>query len=101
VYAATKAALAAFADGLRMDLFGTALRVTVLAPGRVETNLYDDTLGGHDAAVTKLYSGAKAIQTTDIAALVGMALDMPPHVDVTRLEVMPTAQVFGGSAIAD
>jgi 3-hydroxy acid dehydrogenase / malonic semialdehyde reductase len=100
VYSATKAGLAAFAEGLRMDLLGTALRVTLLAPGRVETNLYDATLGGHDAAVAKLYSGATAIQPADLAALVGVALSLPAHVDVTRLEVMPTAQVFGGSAIS-
>ena len=100
VYSATKAGLAAFADGLRMDLLGTALRVTLLAPGRVETNLYDATLGGHDAAIAKLYSGAIAIQPANIATLVGVALSLPAHVDVTRLEVMPTAQVFGGSALS-
>ena len=58
IYSATKAALQAFADGLRMDLHGAAVRVTVLAPGRVETNLYDEAMGGHDAAVARLYSGA-------------------------------------------
>ena len=101
VYSATKAALQAFADGLRMDLHGAHVRVTVLTPGRVETNLYDEALGGHDAAVTRLYSGATAIQPADIAALVGVALTMPEHVDVTRIEVVPTMQVFGGSAIAE
>jgi 3-hydroxy acid dehydrogenase / malonic semialdehyde reductase len=99
VYSATKAALAAFADGLRLDLFGSAIRTTVLAPGRVETNLYDETLGGHDAALAKLYSGGAAIQPAEIAALVGVVLTMPAHVDVTRLEVIPTAQVYGGSQI--
>ncbi|MBK5330402.1 MAG: SDR family NAD(P)-dependent oxidoreductase, partial [Ilumatobacteraceae bacterium] len=101
IYSATKAALNAFADGLRMDLFGAAVRVTVLVPGRVETNLYDAAMGSHDAAVGRLYSGATAIQPVDIAALVGMAIGMPAHVDVTRLEVVPTMQVFGGSTIAD
>ena len=100
IYSATKAALNAFADGLRMDLQGRAVRVTVLAPGRVETNLYDDALGGHDVAVTRLYSGAKSIQPADVAAVVSMALTMPAHVDVTRVEVVPTGQVFGGSTIA-
>ena len=100
LYSATKAALNAFADGLRLDLHGTAVRVTVLSPGRVETNLYDEAMGGHDAAVDRLYSGATAIQPGDIAALVGMTLTMPAHVDVTRVEVVPTGQVFGGSTIA-
>jgi NADP-dependent 3-hydroxy acid dehydrogenase YdfG len=95
IYSATKAGLNAFADGLRMDLHGAAVRVTVLVPGRVETNLYDEAMGGHDAAVSRLYSGATAIQPADIAALVGIALTMPAHVDVTRLEVVPTVQVFG------
>ena len=102
IYSATKAALNAFADGLRMDLFGAAVRVTVLVPGRVETNLYDAALGGHDAAVTRLYSGATSIQPGDVAGLVGSgARAMPAHVDVTRLEVVPTMQVFGGSTIAE
>jgi len=101
IYSATKAALNAFADGLRMDLFGAAVRVTVLVPGRVETNLYDAALGGHDSAVTRLYSGATSIQPGDVAGLVGVALGLPPHVDVTRLEVVPTMQVFGGSTIAE
>jgi NADP-dependent 3-hydroxy acid dehydrogenase YdfG len=75
--------------------------VTVLTPGRVETNLYDEAMGGHEAAVDRLYSGATAIQPADIATLVGVALTMPANVDVTRVEVVPTMQVFGGSAVAE
>jgi len=100
VYSATKAALQAFADGLRMDLHGSAVRITVLAPGRVETNLYDAALGGHDEAAARLYTNATSLKPADVAAVVGMALTMPSHVDVTRIEVVPTSQVFGGSAIA-
>jgi len=101
VYSATKAGLQAFADGLRMDLHGTAVRVTVLAPGRVETNLYDSAMGGHDEAAARLYARTAALQPADVAAVVGMALTMPEHVDVTRVEVVPTLQVFGGSAVAE
>jgi 3-hydroxy acid dehydrogenase/malonic semialdehyde reductase len=100
VYSATKAGLQAFADGLRMDVHGTAVRVTVLAPGRVETNLYDSAMGGHDEAAARLYAHTAALQPDDVAAVVGMALTMPRHVDVTRVEVVPTLQVFGGSAVA-
>ena len=100
IYSATKAALQAFADGLRMDMHGSAVRITVLAPGRVETNLYDAAMGGHDEAAARLYSHTTALQPTDVAAVVGMALTMPEHVDVTRIEVVPTLQVFGGSTIA-
>jgi 3-hydroxy acid dehydrogenase / malonic semialdehyde reductase len=100
VYSATKAALATFADGLRMDLFGTNVRTTLLAPGRVETNLYDDLHGSHEAAKQALYRTAKSIQPGEIAALVGVVLTMPEHVDVTRLEVVPTAQVYGGASMA-
>jgi 3-hydroxy acid dehydrogenase / malonic semialdehyde reductase len=100
VYSATKAALATFADGLRMDLFGTNVRTTLLAPGRVETHLYDHLHGSHEAAKQALYRTAKAIQPSEIATLVGVALTMPEHVDVTRLEVVPTAQVYGGASMA-
>jgi len=100
LYSATKAALQAFADGLRMDLHGTGVRLTVLAPGRVETGLYDSAMGGHEQAAARLYSGATALQPEDVAAVVGMALTMPRHVDVTRIEVIPTMQVFGGSTFA-
>ena len=99
VYSATKAAVQAFADGLRVDLHGTPIRVTVLAPGRVETALYDEALGGHDVAVERLYSGFESLSPADIASLVGLVVTLPAHVDVTRLEVIPTAQMYGGSSI--
>ena len=100
VYAGTKAALHAFAEGLRCDLLGSAVRVTVLMPGRVQTHLYDGALGDHDAAERALYQGFSAVQPADIARVIQSALDMPPNVDLTAIEVLPTKQVFGGSTIA-
>jgi NADP-dependent 3-hydroxy acid dehydrogenase YdfG len=99
-YCATKAALHAFAEGLRCDLLGSAIRVTVLMPGRVETSLYDNIFGGHQAAASQLYEGVEAVQPEDIARVIESALDLPPNVDLTAIEVLPTKQIFGGSTMA-
>ena len=97
VYGATKAGLSMFCDALRCDLLGTGIRVTEIAPGRVQTDLYRTILG--EQAGARLYDGYQSIQPGEIAELVHTSLDMPAHVDVSRIEVFPTGQAVGGARI--
>jgi NADP-dependent 3-hydroxy acid dehydrogenase YdfG len=76
------------------DLLGTGVRLTEITPSRVETQLYWTALG--DKAKRELYDGYASVQPDEIADLIMTALGMPPHVDVSRLEVFPTDQAVGG-----
>lgn len=91
VYAATKAAIAAFATSLRAELSADGIRVTEIAPGRVETALYTGVLG--TAARQTMYEGGDALQPSDIAEAVLAVLRLPPRADITRLDIMPTRPV--------
>ena len=88
VYAATKGAIASFAQALRADLSPFGIRVTEIVPGRVETALYQHILD--DAARTAMYSAAKAVQPEDVAAMVRAVLDLPEWANVSRFDIMPT-----------
>lgn len=98
VYGATKAAISMFCDSLRCDLLGSGVRVTEIAPGRVQTSLYRTALG-QEGANEKLYDAYRSIQPEHIAELIATALNLPEYVDVSRLEVFPTDQAAGGSQI--
>ncbi|MEM5340646.1 SDR family oxidoreductase [Paraburkholderia azotifigens] len=98
VYGATKAAISMFCDSLRCDLLGTKVRVTEIAPGRVQTSLYRTALGTQGAN-EKLYDAYRSIQPENIAELIATALSLPEAVDVSRMEVFPTDQAAGGSQI--
>ncbi|SEK13731.1 SDR family oxidoreductase [Paraburkholderia diazotrophica] len=98
VYGATKAGISMFCDSLRCDLLGTKVRVTEVAPGRVQTSLYRTALGA-ESANEKLYDAYRSIQPENIAELIATALSLPEAVDVSRMEVFPTDQAAGGSQI--
>lgn len=98
VYGATKAAISIFCDSLRCDLLGSNVRVTEIAPGRVQTSLYRTALG-EAGANEKLYDDYRSIKPQHIAELVAAAIALPDYVDVSRMEVFPTDQAVGGSQI--
>lgn len=88
VYAATKAAISGFAAALRADLSSSAIRVTEIVPGRVETDLYKDILDADVRAA--MYAGNTAVQPEDVAQMVVTLLGLPAWADVTRFDIMPT-----------
>lgn len=94
VYCATKHAVAAFADGLRMEVGPTYnIRVTCIQPGAVATELYDHiTDQGYRKQMDELAASMVFLQPKDIAETVVFAAKAPPHVDVAELFVLPTPQ---------
>jgi hypothetical protein len=95
VYCATKFAVRAITDGLRMDLMGKKIRVTNIEPGMVKTEFFL-VRTGDEAKAEALYKGLKPLQPEDIAEAVIWCLDRPPHVNVQELVVFPTDQVGVG-----
>lgn len=95
VYCATKAAVKALSDGLRIDLVDTPLRVTNVKPGMVETNFSIVRFRGDKQAADNVYNGLKPLAGEDIAECVHFAVAAPPHVQIAELLVMPTAQATG------
>ncbi|WP_166418337.1 SDR family oxidoreductase [Cochlodiniinecator piscidefendens] len=98
VYGASKAAISSFASALRCDLSGSKVRVTEIVAGRVETALYRDVLS--DRARSDMYEAFDAVQPEDVAEMLLSVLNMPVHVDVTRFDILPTAQFVGGGGFA-
>ncbi|HEX7341383.1 MAG TPA: SDR family NAD(P)-dependent oxidoreductase [Rhodanobacteraceae bacterium] len=100
VYGGTKAFVTQFSANLRVDLHGTGVRVTNIEPGMAQTEFTLVRTGGDQAASDKLYGGAHPITAEDIADTVWWVANRPPHLDITRLEVMPVSQSAAGLQIA-
>lgn len=100
-YAATKAAIRSLVNNLRLDLHGTGLRVSEISPGRVETDINLEAMGGdREAMQTKFFGDYQASQPADIADAVMAALAMPRRSNVSFIEVLPTRQSVGGGQFA-
>lgn len=100
VYGATKAFVRQFSLDLRCDLAGTGVRVTSVEPGLVETEFTIVRTGGDRQASDKLYSGISPMTAEDIADTIWWIADLPPHVNINTIELMPTSQSFAGFAVA-
>jgi serine 3-dehydrogenase (NADP+) len=100
VYGGTKAFVKQFSLGLRSDLHGTGVRVTSIEPGMVETEFMLVRTGGDKAASDALYRGVTPMTGEDIAAAILWVAQLPPHLNVNRLELMPVSQSFAGFQVA-
>jgi len=92
VYCATKQAVNALSSGLRMDLFGTKIRVSTVDPGAVETNFSTVRFKGDINRAMTVYEGMEPLKPEDIADAVVYCASRPPHVNISEMIIMPTAQ---------
>ena len=95
VYCATKAAVKALSDGLRIDLVDTPLRVTNIKPGMVETNFSVIRFRGDNEKADNVYRGIRPLNGDDIAEVVYFAASAPEHMQLAEILVMPTYQATG------
>lgn len=95
VYCATKAAVKALSDGLRIDVANTAVRVTNLKPGLVETNFSNVRFHGDTDRAAKLYQGIKPLTGDDIADVAVYAANAPAHVQIAEVLILATHQASG------
>jgi serine 3-dehydrogenase len=100
VYGGTKAFVTQFSQNLRTDLHGTGVRVTSIEPGMAETEFTLVRTGGDQAASDQLYAGAHPITGSDIADTIWWIANLPPHLDICRIEVMPVSQSAAGLQVA-
>ncbi len=105
VYCATKHAVRAISKSLRLDLFGTAIRVSEIDPGAVETEFSEVRWNDKDKA-KMLYEGFEPLVADDIADTVVYCATRPPHVNVAEIIVFPQAQasiaqIYRGEAAKD
>ena len=96
VYAGTKAFVHQFSLDLRCDLHGTGVRVTSIEPGMAETEFTIVRTGGDKQASDKLYAGVEPMTAEDIAETIWWIANLPPHLNINLVELMPVNQSFAG-----
>jgi NADP-dependent 3-hydroxy acid dehydrogenase YdfG len=95
VYCATKAAVKAISDGLRIDVANTSIRVTNLKPGLVETNFSNIRFHGDVDRAANVYKGIQPLTGDDIADVAVYAANAPAHVQIAEVLILATHQASG------
>ena len=92
VYNATKYALRALNEGMNLDVAGTAIRVSSVDPGFVETEFSEVRFHGDVERAKAVYQGFKPLSADDVADAISYVVNLPEHVNVLDMVLMPTAQ---------
>jgi len=100
VYGASKAFVTQFSLNLRADLIGTGVRVTDLEPGLVGGTEFSQVRFGGDATrAAAMYAGTTPLSAEDVAEAAAWAIGLPAHVNINRIEMMPTCQAPAALAV--
>ncbi|MCB9907033.1 MAG: SDR family NAD(P)-dependent oxidoreductase [Planctomycetes bacterium] len=92
VYNATKHAVRAIYEALRLDAGSRGVRFTTVDPGMVETEFSVVRFGGDQAAADKVYAGMRPLDPEDVADAIAYAVTRPAHVNIGELVIWPTDQ---------
>ncbi|CUI16622.1 Short-chain dehydrogenase/reductase [Candidatus Protochlamydia naegleriophila] len=92
VYCATKFALRALTDTLRMELVSTPIRVSLISPGMAKTEFSLIRFEGDEKKANQVYEGVEALTATDIAETIIFAASRPSHVNIADIILYPKCQ---------
>ncbi|MDR0976433.1 MAG: SDR family NAD(P)-dependent oxidoreductase [Prevotellaceae bacterium] len=95
VYCATKHAVGALSQAMRVDMLNYGIKVTLISPGFAETEFSLVRFKGDEERAARVYDGMKPLVAADIADAVSYVLSVPDHVDLQDLLIMPKAQANG------
>ncbi len=96
VYCATKHAVDSISKAMRIDMVEFGIKVTQIAPGAVETEFSNVRFKGDDAKADSIYNGFEPLRPEDIADAAFYCANLPKHVNINDMLIMPTAQASAG-----
>ncbi len=96
VYCATKHAVDSLSKAMRIDMVEFGIKVTQIAPGAVETEFSNVRFKGDDAKADSVYKGFEPLHPEDIADAAYYCANLPKHVNINDMLIMPTAQASAG-----
>lgn len=91
-YCASKHAMHALSQGMRLDFLSHGIKVSEIRPGMVETEFSKVRFHGDTDRANNVYKGVEPLSANDIAGVIEWIVTLPPHVNINDIEVMPTAQ---------